>query len=77
MHFENGYMNFNTLEFKPRDRAIHYITNCIKRNYEPSTLDNRDKVQNIFRQIYPNDDDFECSICLINFEENDTVKTLR
>ena len=32
MHFENGYMNFKTLEFKPRDRKIHYVTDCIKRN---------------------------------------------
>ncbi len=60
MHFENGYMNFNTLEFKSRDRAVHYITNCIERNYESSTLGDQYKVQDIFRQIYPNNDDFEC-----------------
>ena len=60
MHFENGYMDFNTLEFKPRDRAVHYITNCIKRNYEASSLADQNKVQGIFKQIYPNNDDFEC-----------------
>ncbi len=42
MHFENGYMN---------------VTDCIKRNLKPSTLEDRDAMQSISEQIYPNNDD--------------------
>jgi hypothetical protein len=59
MHFENGYMNFKTLEFKKRDRDVHFITNCINRDYKPSSLAQQAKIRNIFKQIYPNDNDFE------------------
>ena len=58
MHFENGYMNFKTLEFKKRDRDVHFITNCINRDYKPSSLAQQAKIRKIFKQIYPNDDDF-------------------
>ena len=60
MHFENGYMDFKTLEFKPRQRGIHYITNCISRNYEPSSLADQNIILKIFKKIYPNENDFEC-----------------
>ena len=36
MYFENDYMNFKTLKFKKRNRDVHFITNCINRDYEPS-----------------------------------------
>jgi len=32
IHFENGFMNCKTKEFKPRDSAVHFITCCINRN---------------------------------------------
>ena len=37
---------------------MHFITNCINRDYKPSSLAQQAKIREIFKQIYPNDNDF-------------------
>ena len=60
IHFENGFMNLKTKEFKPRDKTLHFVTCCINRNYEPSAEEHRTTINNIFKKIYPGKGDFEC-----------------
>ena len=60
IHFINGYKDLKTLEFKKRDRDIHFVTTCINRNYEPSTENNRNCVSSVFDKIYTDAGDFEC-----------------
>lgn len=56
IHFENGYINTTTAEFLERTEN-HYITKYIKREYVPSTKEDREKMMKLYNQIYPNETD--------------------
>jgi len=60
MHFKNGYMDLKDLKFKKREVGKHYITKYIERDYKPSTQANQAEIRKVFKQIYPDDADFNC-----------------
>jgi hypothetical protein len=59
MHFNNGYYNLKTKEFKPRDITKHFITQFINRDYTQSTKEQRTKLLTIAKDIYPLDADLK------------------
>jgi hypothetical protein len=59
IHFNNGYMDLKTLEFKPRILHKHYITEVIKRDYVQSTSAQQKEVLKPFSKIYPKNEDFD------------------
>jgi hypothetical protein len=59
IHFNNGYMDLKTLEFKQRDLTKHFITRYIKRNYTKSNEKNRNIMMKEVRKIIPNNEDLE------------------
>jgi|694.fasta_scaffold38856_6 phage/plasmid-associated DNA primase len=52
IHYNNGYMDIRTLQFKPRT-AKHYITKYIQRDYIKSTIFQQDEVIKELTKIYP------------------------
>jgi len=56
IHFNNGYIDVNTLEFKERI-APNYVSSCIPRDYKKSSKRSRQHIQSIIDQIYPVEDD--------------------
>lgn len=57
MHFKNGFIDFRTLEFKPRELKRHYITKVINRDYVKSTQADIDTILSHIIKIYPNEED--------------------
>ena len=64
IHFNNGYLDLNTLQFKQRILHQHYITQVIKRDYEESTKEQKKEVLKHIKKIYPKKEDLD-SILLI------------
>jgi hypothetical protein len=60
IHFRNGYMDLNDLQFKNREIGKHFITNYINRDYKQSTKRQQEKILNHIGKIYPNELDREC-----------------
>jgi hypothetical protein len=60
IHFNNGYMDLKDLQFKQREISKHYVTNYIDRDYKPSTSEQRTKLLNPLKMIYPDKQDLEC-----------------
>jgi hypothetical protein len=56
IHFNNGYVNLNTLEFKERVLNEHFITQFIARDYIRSTQDQRDDILTHIHKVYSSDD---------------------
>jgi phage/plasmid-associated DNA primase len=59
IHFNNGYMDLLDLVFKQRDLTKHFVTQYIKRDYEPSTAPNRNIMMKEVRKIIPNKEDLD------------------
>ena len=59
VHFKNGYMDFTDLTFKNRVVGVHFITNCINRDYFKSTSTERKHVRSHLNKIFPNKEDFK------------------
>ena len=60
MNFNNGYMDFEDLKFKPRTVGKHYISKYIHRDYVASTKTDQDIVLSHVRKIYPDQEDLNC-----------------
>jgi hypothetical protein len=60
IHFNNGYMNVVTKEFKERDIKHHVITKYIQRDYVPSTKSQKEIVMKHVKKVYPKQDDLDC-----------------
>ena len=60
IHFKNGYMDLNDLQFKKREIGKHFITNYINRDYKQSTKKQQEKILQNIKMIYPNESDREC-----------------
>jgi len=65
IHFNNGYMNMKTGKFRKRKQNKHFITQYIKRDYEPSSDDDKTTVINHIKKIYPNKKDFDCILNML------------
>ena len=57
LHFKNGYLDMKTKEFKQRELNKHYITQYINRDYNNSTEENRNKIMDIIKKIYSDNED--------------------
>ena len=57
IHFNNGFINTETGQFKMRRLHHNYITHYIKRDYVPSSQNKRKKLLKIIKQIYPDEGD--------------------
>lgn len=64
IHFNNGYLDLNTLEFKQRD-VNHYVSLYIKNDYIPSTEQQRKKIFEQLRKTYPNEEDLKVILNVI------------
>ena len=53
IHFENGYMDMRTSEFKKRNPKTHFIMHYIARDYVQSTHQQRKKVRKELNKVYP------------------------
>lgn len=60
LHFQNGYINLKTGEFKKRVFGKDYVSYCIPRDYKPSTEANQNEIMKHIKKIYPNKEDEEC-----------------
>jgi hypothetical protein len=60
MNFNNGYMDFEDLKFKPRTVGKHYISKYIHRDYVASTKTDQETVLSHVRKIYPDQEDLNC-----------------
>jgi len=56
IHFNNGFIDVRTLEFKQRERP-NYVTSCIPRDYVKSTENSREFINNLINKIYPIEED--------------------
>ena len=59
VNFKNGYMDFTDLTFKKRVIGVHFITNCINRDYIKSSSKERKHVRSHLNKIFPNKEDFK------------------
>lgn len=59
IHFKNGYIKIETGTFHIRKRT-DYMTYCLWRDYKNSSKEKINKVENIIKQIYPNEGDRNC-----------------
>jgi len=56
IHFNNGFIDVRTLEFKKRERP-NYVTSCIPRDYTKSSKKSREYINDIINKIYPIEED--------------------
>jgi len=80
IHFNNGYIDLNDLQFQKRELSKHYITNFINRDYQQSTTEQRTKVLKPLSMVYPDKQDLECileylgsALSGISSKEQDTL----
>ena len=59
IHFNNGFIDLKTLEFKQREQAKHYITKYIERDYKKSTEAQKDLILSHIKKTYPNKEDLK------------------
>lgn len=60
IHFNNGYYDLQHNKFKQRELHKHYVTQYIQRDYVKSSEDERDKMMEHIRKIYPDNEDMNC-----------------
>jgi hypothetical protein len=65
IHFNNGYIDLKTNEFKQRDISKHYVSKYINRDYVQSASENRASVIKLIKKIYPDKKDLDCLIHII------------
>jgi hypothetical protein len=67
IHFENGYLDLSTLEFKKRELGVDIIRHSvvIQRKYAPVDTFHKEDLLKSIRQIYPKKD--ECEYMLYKF----------
>ena len=65
IHYKNGYIDLKTLEFKQRMQNKHFVCNYIKRDYIKSSKDQREKIRNILKKIYPKKEDLETILYIL------------
>lgn len=53
VHYNNGYIDMKTLEFKQRIPNKHFVCNYIKRDYKKSSKKDRDELLKRLYKIYP------------------------
>ena len=65
IHFQNGYLDLKTLEFKKRVMGINYVNLYIKRDYKPSSQYQFNKLYSIINKIYPKKEDLEAILFIL------------
>lgn len=65
IHFNNGYFNLKTCKLEQRVFGKHYITKFIKRDYKPSSKEQRERILNDIRKIYYNKDDMDAILLIM------------
>ena len=65
IHFNDGYYDLETYDFKERD-GTQYVTKCISRNYKESTKAQRNVVRKIFEKIYVDKKDLDIIFTIIS-----------
>ncbi len=65
IHFNNGYYDLKKGKFKDRQVETHYVTHCIKRDYQSSTKDDQKVMKNHISKIYPTKEDMECILFVL------------
>ena len=64
IHFNNGYIDLKTKEFKKRIQGQDFVINVIDRDYKKSTDKKKEKLMKIFSQIIPINEDRNCMLFL-------------
>lgn len=64
-HFNNGYFDISTNEFKQRVMGTHFITNCITYDYLPPKKESIDFVLNKISKIYPDKDSMSAILTIL------------
>lgn len=65
LHFNNGYIDLINNDFRQRKKGKHFITQCVNRDYKPSTDKAKKKLNDILRQIYADEEDFKAITYII------------
>ena len=65
IHFNNGFMDLKTSEFKQRVLHQHYITEYIRRDYIKSSKSQQKEILKPFSKIYPKHEDLECILLVL------------
>ena len=60
IHYNNGYINSRTGKFYKRNLTKHYVTKYIRRDYKPSTTEQRNSIFRHICKVYPNPEDLKC-----------------
>ena len=77
IHFQNGYLDLKTLEFKKRVIGINYVNLYIKRDYKTSSKLQFDKLYSIINKIYPKKEDLEAILFILGSAMTGKVTTLQ
>ena len=77
IHFQNGYLDLKTLEFKKRVIGINYVNLYIKRDYKTSSKLQFDKLYSIINKIYPKKEDLEAVLFILGSAMTGKVTTLQ
>ncbi len=65
IHFQNGYIDLKSLEFKKRVIGINYVNLYIKRDYKTSSQSQFNKLYSIINKIYPKKEDLEAILFIL------------
>lgn len=57
IHFLNGYLDLKTNTFRNRELTVDFISKCINREYNPSSLAQQESIMKHLRKIYPIEED--------------------
>ena len=65
IHFKNGYLNLFDGTFNKRIINKHFVKDYINRNYIKPESEKVEKVLEIFRKIYPKEEDLETVLLIL------------
>jgi hypothetical protein len=65
IHFQNGFIDLKTLQFKQREIGKHYVNCYIKRDYVKSTESQQNEIHSILKKIYPKKEDYEAMLFIL------------
>jgi phage/plasmid-associated DNA primase len=76
LHFNNGFIDLKTGEFKNREMGKNHVTYVIDRDYKKSLVEQQNMLMTHLKKVYPKDDDRKCVIskiarCLIGMPQAD------
>ena len=77
IHFQNGYLDLKSLEFKKRVIGINYVNLYIQIDYKTSSQLQFDKLYSTINKIYPKKEDLQAVLFILGSAMTGKVTTLQ